>query len=115
MVVLPENEDLRIADVGTGTGLFLLDIAKDLPKPSHFTGFDITDAHFPTKDIPDNVKFHQHDMRTPFPEEYLGKFDLVCLRLVQLGLRGEEWDLAVKQLTILLSRSTQIDIKLLPH
>lgn len=66
--------------------------------------------HFPTKDIPENVKFCQHDMRTPFPEEYIGKFDLVCIRLAQLGLRGKEWDLAVKQLVDLLSKRFVLDI-----
>jgi hypothetical protein len=112
LIVLPNSkEDLWVGDAATGTGLFPLDIANDLPKSAHIFGFDITDTHFPTKDIPENVRFCQHDMRTPFPEEYIGKFDLVCIRLVQLGLRGEEWDLSVRQLVTLLSETADLDIK----
>lgn len=96
--------DLRIADVGTGTVIFLLDIANDFPSSVKFHGFDITGVHFPDKDVPENVSFHQHDMREAFSEEFLGKFDLVCLRLVVLGLRGDEWELAIKNLIALLSK-----------
>ncbi|KAF8860884.1 S-adenosyl-L-methionine-dependent methyltransferase [Acephala macrosclerotiorum] len=102
-ISLPHSgSELRIADVGTGTGIFLLDIANDFPPSVQFHGFDITDVHFPGEEVPQNVKFHQHDMREPFPDEFVGQFDLVSLRLVVLGLRGNEWELAMTNLIALL-------------
>jgi len=102
-ISLPHSgSNLSIADVGTGTGIFLLDIANDFPASVQFHGFDITDVHFPDKEFPRNVSFHQHDMREPFPEEFIGKFDLVNIRLVVLGLKGNEWELAMKNLIALL-------------
>lgn len=112
LIALPQDEsEPWIADVGTGTGIFLLDVVKDLPKTSRIFGFDITDAHFPTRDVPENVQFVQHDMRTPFPEEYLGRFDVINIRLVLLGLRDDEWSLAAEQLATLLSRKPKHELQ----
>ncbi|CRG89158.1 hypothetical protein PISL3812_06194 [Talaromyces islandicus] len=76
------SQPLHIADVGTGTGIFLLSLARRLPKSYSFVGFDISDDQFPIPaSIPENVSFRVADaMREP-PVELWGKFDIVHLRL----------------------------------
>ena len=44
-------------------------------------GFDISSSKFRISDE-NGVEFVTHDMITPFPPEYHGKFDVVHLRLL---------------------------------
>jgi hypothetical protein len=50
------------------------------------------------------VRFHVHDIREDFAKEFWGKFDIIDIRLVFLGLRGDDWDKAVKNVVKLLSK-----------
>ncbi|QKX59667.1 uncharacterized protein TRUGW13939_06807 [Talaromyces rugulosus] len=76
------SEPLHIADVGTGTGIFILSLARRLPKSCSFVGFDISDDQFPIHEsIPENVSFRVADAMGEPPVELLGKFDIVHLRL----------------------------------
>ncbi|KAK3315826.1 hypothetical protein B0H66DRAFT_271949 [Apodospora peruviana] len=94
---------LRIADVATGTAIWLLDLAKTLPSDTQFHGFDISAAQFPPSEArPSNVSLHEHNVTEPFPEEYIGSFDLVAVRLITAGLRGDDWTKAVKNVESLL-------------
>ena len=89
MSSLPENP--TIADVATGTGIFLLDLAKELPTASEFHGFDISPAQFPKAHVPTNVQFHVTDAKKPFPPEFHEKFDVVHLRLLVPAMNGNDW------------------------
>jgi len=101
----PTASSLHVADIATGTGIFLSDVAKQVPAASQLHAFDISDAQFPTSDNkPDNIDFHVHDVREPFPDDLIGRFDLVCIRLVVVGLLGDDWDKAVANVVSLLSR-----------
>jgi SAM-dependent methyltransferase len=101
-----DTPNLRIADVGTGTGIYLIDLASMLPASAQLHGFDISTAQFPPPEkLPKNVSLHQQDMRFPFKEEFIGTFDIVDVRLTFLGIRGDEWIEAVKNVTALLSES----------
>ncbi|OJD25671.1 hypothetical protein ACJ73_02959 [Blastomyces percursus] len=42
------------------------------------------------------------DMLEPFPEEFLGQYDAVHVRLLVMGLKAEEWELAICNLMTLL-------------
>lgn len=98
--------DLRVADVATGTAIWLLDLAKTLPADAQLYGFDISTAQFPALEArPPNVSLFKHSVTSPFPEEYHGFFDIVAVRLITAGLRGDDWDSAVKNLNVLLSTS----------
>lgn len=95
---------LRIADIGTGTGIFLRDVEKLLPASAELHGFDISTEHFPTEDgLPSSLYFHQQDLTIPFDKKYLGTFDIVNVRSVQEGLRGIDWGKGVQNLSQLLS------------
>ncbi|KAK6823172.1 hypothetical protein RU639_005942 [Aspergillus parasiticus] len=83
------HDGLNIADVGTGTGIWLkrlLSWSKYLPgAPSYYLhGFDISSDQFPVE--PGDINFTIHDITTPFPSEHLGRYDVVHLRLFVLAL-----------------------------
>ena len=99
-----ETQALRVADVATGTAIWLLDLAQTLPTDAQLYGFDISAAQFPAPDArPSNVFLYEQNITTPFPQEYHGSFDIVAIRLITAGLRGDDWDAAVKNVSVLLS------------
>ena len=102
-ISLPASSTLKIADVGTGTGAWLIDIAKTLPSTCQLRGFDISSSAFPTRQkLPANVSFTTHDMSLPFPAAELGSYDLVAARFVSSAAARAEWQHLVKNLMTLL-------------
>ena len=94
---------LKIADIGTGTGIWPLDVAKSLPQTCQLTGFDITSSAFPpTKTTPPNVSFQMQDMLQPFPASENGSYDVVAVRFVSVAMTRAEWALALENITTLL-------------
>lgn len=76
-----ENPDCRIADIGTGTTIWALEVAALLPDTVRIDGFDISPSQFvPTSAKPSNLHLHLHDCFKPFPTEFIGKFDVVHAR-----------------------------------
>ena len=79
------NTPLSIADVGTGTGIWLLGLDRHLPTPAaRLCGIDISGDQFPRPEwLPSNVDFIESDVSDPAgpPAELLGAFDIVHLRL----------------------------------
>ncbi|KAF2478183.1 uncharacterized protein BDR25DRAFT_275981 [Lindgomyces ingoldianus] len=72
----------RIADLGTQTATWPISLAEDPTISVEIDAFDISNAFFPPSVwVPGNVKLHLHDIYNPFPEEFLGNFDVVHLRL----------------------------------
>ncbi|MCJ1351570.1 MAG: hypothetical protein MMC33_001554 [Icmadophila ericetorum] len=74
----------RIADLGTQTAIWPIDVADDHHSLStgEIDAFDISDAFFPPSAwLPPNVKLHLHDIYKPFPEQFRGQFDIIHLRL----------------------------------
>ncbi|KAL8822672.1 MAG: hypothetical protein Q9191_006596 [Dirinaria sp. TL-2023a] len=75
------NPNLRIADVGTGTTIWALEVAAELPDTVRIDGFDISADQFaPAQSRPSNVHLHVHDCFKPFPHEFLGSYDVVHAR-----------------------------------
>ncbi|PKS09839.1 hypothetical protein jhhlp_004462 [Lomentospora prolificans] len=93
----------KIADIGTGTGIWLVDLWSQLPPTSVLHGFDIDTAKFPSPDrLPANVKLQQANTLKPFAEERLGAYDLVHVRLLMYGLKKDEWEIVARNLLTLL-------------
>ncbi|KAL4885718.1 S-adenosyl-L-methionine-dependent methyltransferase [Aspergillus karnatakaensis] len=102
----------RVADVATGNATWLLDLVKSRKGDSNssniktkYTGFDITPSLFPKAETAPEVAdidFAVHDFFKPFPEEQLGKYDLVHIRHLSLALPVKQLDVAVKHVTSLL-------------
>ncbi|KAK3349645.1 hypothetical protein B0T25DRAFT_247331 [Lasiosphaeria hispida] len=75
--------ELRVADIGTGTGVWALDVAR-LPsahgsnKKFSVHGFDISDEQFPPGHVlPENVQLSVSDALSVPPESLHGTFDIV--------------------------------------
>ncbi|KAF7924890.1 hypothetical protein EAE99_006367 [Botrytis elliptica] len=79
---IPTNQTkLRIADVGTGTGIWACDLASKLPETVRIDGFDISDAQYPAPGFrPKNVHLYVHDGFEEYPAEFLGQYDIVNAR-----------------------------------
>ncbi|KAH8645419.1 S-adenosyl-L-methionine-dependent methyltransferase [Xylariales sp. PMI_506] len=91
----------RIADIGTGTGIVLRDLARDLPS-AQMDGFDISAAQFPS-DLPSNIVLHVADCKKPFPAEFLGKFEVVFLRcLITILEPPHDWEAMARNVAALL-------------
>ncbi|KAI1758443.1 S-adenosyl-L-methionine-dependent methyltransferase [Xylaria castorea] len=94
---------VKIADIGTGTGIWLFDIAKSLPPTCQLTGFDITSAAFPPpQSWPPNVSFKTQDMLLPLPASEIGTYDIVAVRFVSSATTRAEWARAIENLIKLL-------------
>jgi hypothetical protein len=75
------------------TGYWLADFKKSLVQPDTCTliGFDITNENFPSP-LPQGIQLEVQDVMAPFPDSWLGTFDLVHQRFVlaATGAKGRE-------------------------
>lgn len=106
----------RVADVATGTGAWLSSFAEQVSPEAELWGFDLDVTKFSLRNmnVP-NLRFHQHDILSPFPEEMHGKFDLVHVRLLVLGLKDDEWATAVRNSIALLKPGAWVFWEELPQ
>jgi len=75
------KENLHVADVGTGTGVWLLDMAQQLPRSTQLDGIDISFGQFPPREwLPQNVTLRLVDMFRPTPVELVEKYDIIHIR-----------------------------------
>ncbi|KAF2238545.1 hypothetical protein EV356DRAFT_505849 [Viridothelium virens] len=95
-----------VADVATGTGIWLRELASSSEfrgKNTSFVGFDISPQQYPTKEeLEDGVELVVHDMTRPFPLEYHEQFDLVNVRLVSWVLQARDLEKTVRNIIQLL-------------
>jgi len=104
---VPHSGLRSIADVGTGTGIWLRELAQELVTPIgqiEFTGFDISAQQFPKVNI-QGVGFIVHSVVEPFPRQYHEKFDLVHVRLLSYALKAQDLDKAVGNIIQILRKS----------
>lgn len=52
--------------------------------------------------LPENITFYPQNLLLPFPEEFLGKYDVVNVRLMLAALSSDEWEPAIRNLMTLL-------------
>ncbi|KAF4994253.1 hypothetical protein FDECE_13192 [Fusarium decemcellulare] len=92
-----------VADVATGTGIWLRDAAKILPPETSFDGYDFDTSKFPNPEqLPSNIKLQWGDGLKPFPAEVQGHYDLVHVRCLMYGLKADQWKIMVENLLSLL-------------
>ncbi|KAJ8065957.1 hypothetical protein OCU04_005057 [Sclerotinia nivalis] len=97
-----KKDDVRIADVGTGTGIWLLELSETLPTAT-LDGYDISAAQYPPSSfLPPNVSLHTHDAFTSFPIEKLGSYDIVHLRFSLCFVNDEDAEGLLRNLVALL-------------
>ena len=84
----PKNGS-KIADVATGTGVWLLEAARDYPN-AQCDGFDISLAQCPPQPwLPPNVHFYPWDIFIPPSENLSGIYDVVHIRLLTLVIQQD--------------------------
>lgn len=92
----------RIADMGTGTAIFLKTIQPQYPN-AVLEGFDISSELFPAQEtLSSNISLGVLDMKQPFPPEMHGKYDLVHVRMLVTAMLPDDWDPTVRNLATLL-------------
>ncbi|KAI0443566.1 hypothetical protein F4803DRAFT_561532 [Xylaria telfairii] len=100
---LPETP--RIADIGTGTGRFLMCLNHSYPH-AILDGSDISSTLYPPQDtLPSNVSLTVLDAKQPLPEDLHGQYDLVHVRLLVAAMLPGDWDTVVRNLCLLLKPS----------
>ncbi|MCJ1263855.1 hypothetical protein MMC22_003725 [Lobaria immixta] len=100
---IPRKDIRTVADVATGTGVWLRDVAACAEFPAHanskkntFVGFDISPQQFPSMEtVSANMKLVVHDITEPLPLEYHEKFDLVNVRLMSYAIKAADLDRVV--------------------
>ena len=98
---IPQSQIRAVADIGTGTGIWLRDLQKEMSKSQgnqkriEYVGFDISSAQFPQESWP-GVELVVHDVVQAFPEAYRGKFDLVHVRLLTFAFKAEDLTRAIE-------------------
>ncbi|KAM4065786.1 methyltransferase [Hirsutella rhossiliensis] len=82
-----------VADVATGTGLWLRDLAMKLSPDAQLDGYDLDTAKFlEPSQLPPNVKLMQGNALEPFPPEKHESYDFVHIRFMLYGLKAHQWD-----------------------
>ena len=78
------QENSTIADVGTGTAIWLIDMARELPNAQlHGFDIDLTQAPHPQW-LPRNISLRSWNIFEDVPSDLIGKYDLVHVRLLVL-------------------------------
>jgi SAM-dependent methyltransferase len=97
----------KVLDVGTGSGLWVLEMAAEYPTMS-FTGMDVNTFQ-PHMIKPQNVQFVQANVleRTPFRER---SFDYIHVRMMAGSVTMRQWPLALTELRRLLSPGGIIEL-----
>ncbi|KAJ5734486.1 hypothetical protein N7493_003272 [Penicillium malachiteum] len=98
-----DNPNLRIADVGTGTVIWLTDLARQLPSTVSLDGLDISFEAAPPKEwLPQNMTLRKFDLMSDVPEDLTGVYDIVHVRLFSFILKNEHIKTAMDNLVKLL-------------
>ncbi|KAK8025417.1 hypothetical protein PG990_003240 [Apiospora arundinis] len=101
---IPTNvNNLKVADVATGNGIWLEDAARGKPMSAKFHGFDISlDQVGPKPWLPANIRMHTWNLFEEPPSEFVGYFDVVHVRLITVVVRNNDPRPVLANLTKLL-------------
>ncbi|KAK4500334.1 hypothetical protein PRZ48_008523 [Zasmidium cellare] len=93
-----------VADVAGGTALWLVEVGRELGPSSDLHAFDVNLQQAPPKQwLPDNLALHEWNFFEDVPEEFVGKFDLVHVRLITVAIKANDPVPVIKNLCKLLS------------
>ncbi|KAL9612348.1 MAG: hypothetical protein Q9167_003035 [Letrouitia subvulpina] len=86
-----EDPHLKIADVGTGTGIWLLAVARQVPPTAQLDGLDISLDQVPPREwLPPNVNFRRHDVYEPPSLDFEARYDIIHVRHLLLVVREND-------------------------
>lgn len=104
---IPLHGVQAIADVGTGTGMWLRDTASQMlsseraTQSIEFWGFDISAQQFPPEESP-GTKFQVHNIVDSFPPQFHEKFDVVHVRLLSYAIKAKDLEKVVDNIVQIL-------------
>lgn len=98
----------KIADLGAGNCIWLLELAKQHPKAS-LHALDISAEQYPPKEfVPPNMTLHTMDILSKIPDELVGAFDVAHIRMmVSIVQGGDPGPILAKAMTMLSERSSR--------
>ncbi|KAF7363695.1 S-adenosyl-L-methionine-dependent methyltransferase [Mycena sanguinolenta] len=88
--------DDKVLEIGTGPGLWIMDLATSVDSSVPMIGVDIEPRLFPTSP-PKNIEFRVESV-TNLPSEWTNTFSLVHQRLLILALQVPQWPQAIKEI-----------------
>ncbi|KAJ3564974.1 hypothetical protein NP233_g7937 [Leucocoprinus birnbaumii] len=92
------SEQDSVLETGTGTGIWLMNLAKTISAGPQLIGIDIEPKLFPEPSVlPSNIRFEVQSV-LKLPSEWTNKFSVVNQRLLVAGLRAHEWPQAISEL-----------------
>ena len=101
-----QAEHLRIADVGTGNAVWIMEIQPHVAASTRIDGFDISADHFPAKEwLPPNVSLDTFDILGTVPEHLVGQYDVVHLRTFAVVVKNNDPNGLLQNLLKMLSMS----------
>ncbi|KAJ7619886.1 S-adenosyl-L-methionine-dependent methyltransferase [Mycena rosella] len=86
----------QVLEIGTGPGLWMLDLAGSVHPSVSMVGVDIESRLFPTHH-PENLDFRIESV-TNLPSDWSNKFSLVHQRLLMIALQIPEWPVALREI-----------------
>ncbi|KAK2599127.1 hypothetical protein QQS21_005388 [Conoideocrella luteorostrata] len=85
-----EGPSLKIADVGTGTGVWLLDLRQELDPTAELVGIDVDISQAAPKQwLPENISLREWSVFTDVPDDLVEMFDIVNLRLFSFVIEND--------------------------
>ncbi|KAI1734284.1 hypothetical protein F4680DRAFT_471292 [Xylaria scruposa] len=95
--------DLKVADVATGNGIWLHDLACRSPPSAEFHGFDISlDQVGPRSWLPANIHMHTWNVFEEPPTQFREYFDVVHVKLITVVIKNNNPQPVLANLTKLL-------------
>lgn len=84
------GQDAHIADVATGTAIWLTEVAHELPN-AQLEGFDIDLTQAPPKEwLPPNTRLRHWNLFDDVPQDLQGKYEIVHVRLLVLVVENSD-------------------------
>ncbi|MCJ1252157.1 hypothetical protein MMC30_009396 [Trapelia coarctata] len=84
------SENLKVADIGTGTGVWLTDLLHHVASTAQLDGFDVDTSQAPPQEwLPANVKIRKWDIFTEVPDELVEQYDVVHVKMWVLVVKGD--------------------------
>ena len=100
-------ENLKIADVGTGNAVWIIEALPHFPASTHIDGFDISSEHYPAKEwVPPNVSLNLLDAYGDIPGHLVGRYDIVHLRMFGVIVKNNDPTVLLANLVTMLSKQS---------
>ncbi|KAI4157561.1 MAG: hypothetical protein LQ342_008183 [Letrouitia transgressa] len=105
-----DRPDIRVADVGTGTGIWACELATKLAKEARIDAFDISDAQYPAPAFrPENVHFYVHNSFQNYATEFQQQYDIVHARFLMCSVNDSNARSLLKAAPILINSNSWVE------